>query len=145
MVKRYNAVISIVKRRVRKILRRAKLTVGISGKNGANSAGASSRHAGIGRQKSKAARLGRLLKEQLSPEGLLLSLRRRWSRRTRPGSFGSLRLGRFLLLGGGKNGMQNGAFHARHELHNAGFANVLNQPVDDGVAQLAVSHLAAAE
>ena len=41
--------------------------------------------------------------------------------------------------------MQNRAFHARHELDNTGFANILNQPVDDGVAQIAVSHLTAAE
>ena len=41
--------------------------------------------------------------------------------------------------------MQDGAFHARHELHNAVVANILDQPVDDRVAQLAVSHLAATE
>ncbi len=41
--------------------------------------------------------------------------------------------------------MQDGAFHARHELDDACFANILNEPVDDGVAELAVGHLAAAE
>ncbi len=41
--------------------------------------------------------------------------------------------------------MQNGAFHAGHELDHSGFADVLNEPVDDVVAQLAVCHLAAAE
>ena len=41
--------------------------------------------------------------------------------------------------------MQNGAFHARHELDDAGVADVLDEPVDDVVAQIAVGHLAAAE
>jgi len=41
--------------------------------------------------------------------------------------------------------VQDGAFHARHELHDAGFANVLDEPVDDGVTKFAVGHLAAAE
>jgi len=41
--------------------------------------------------------------------------------------------------------MQCGTFHARHELHRARIANILDQPVDDGVAQLAVCHLASLE
>ena len=41
--------------------------------------------------------------------------------------------------------MQDGAFHARHELDRAGVANVLDEAVDDGVAELAMRHLAAAE
>jgi hypothetical protein len=35
------------------------------------------------------------------------------------------------------------AFHARHEFHHAVIADVADQAVDDGVAQLAVGHLAA--
>ncbi len=45
---------------------------------------------------------------------------------------------RRFLLARSQNGMQNRAFHARHELHHAGIANILNEPVDDVVAQLAV-------
>jgi len=41
--------------------------------------------------------------------------------------------------------VQDGAFHAGHKLHDAGFTDVQNEAVDDLVAQLAVSHLAAAE
>jgi hypothetical protein len=41
--------------------------------------------------------------------------------------------------------MKNGAFHAWHELDNTCIADVLDQPVDDRVAQLAVGHLTAAE
>ena len=41
--------------------------------------------------------------------------------------------------------MENGAFHARHEFDDTVVANVLDEPVDDGVAELAVGHLAAAE
>ena len=41
--------------------------------------------------------------------------------------------------------MQNRAFHTGHEFDDAGLANVLNQTVDDGVAQLAVRHLATTE
>src|ERR1700728_3534937 len=48
----------------------------------------------------KAAWMRRLLRERLRQERLLLSLRCRRGGRTRPGGFGSLRLGRFLLLRG---------------------------------------------
>ena len=41
--------------------------------------------------------------------------------------------------------MQDGAFHAGHELDHPGLADVLDEAVDDVVAQLAVGHLAAAE
>ncbi len=41
--------------------------------------------------------------------------------------------------------MEDGAFHAGHELDQAGVADVLNEAVDDVVAELAVGHLAAAE
>lgn len=41
--------------------------------------------------------------------------------------------------------MQNGAFHAGHELDNAGIAYVLYQPIDNVVTKLAMGHLAAAE
>ena len=59
-------------------------------------------------------------------------------------SFG---LWRFLLLlfARRQNGVQGSSFHAGHELNNAGLADILNQPVDDSVAQLAVRHLAATE
>ena len=41
--------------------------------------------------------------------------------------------------------VQNGAFHARHELDNASVAYVLNKAVDDVVSEIAMGHLAAAE
>ena len=41
--------------------------------------------------------------------------------------------------------MQCGAFHAWHELDNPRVAHVLNEPVDDGIAELAVRHLAPLE
>ncbi len=41
--------------------------------------------------------------------------------------------------------MEDGAFHAGHEFDDAGVADVLNQAVDDGVAQFAMGHLASAE
>jgi hypothetical protein len=40
-----------------------------------------------------------------------------------------------------ENRVQRVAFHARHELHHAILADVLNQPVDDRVTQLPVRHL----
>jgi hypothetical protein len=63
--------------------------------------------------------------------------------RVRPGCFGLLR--RLHLFAGGKNGVQGGAFHARMKLHNATFADILNQAIDDLISQLAVGHLPAAE
>src|SRR5580698_7223358 len=56
-----------------------------------------------------------------------------------------LRFGCVLLLARRQNRVQNRPFHARHELDHAGVANILNQPIDDLVAQFAVRHLAAAE
>ena len=41
--------------------------------------------------------------------------------------------------------MEGVAFHARHEFDHAVFADVLNEAVDDSVAELAMSHLAALE
>jgi hypothetical protein len=41
--------------------------------------------------------------------------------------------------------MQRGAFHARHELHNPCVTHILNEPVDDGITEFAVRHLAAFE
>ncbi len=41
--------------------------------------------------------------------------------------------------------MQNCAFHARHKFDGSGIADVLDEPVDDLVAEFAVRHLAAAE
>ncbi len=41
--------------------------------------------------------------------------------------------------------MQDGAFHARHELNDGYLADVLNELVDDVVAEVAVGHLAATE
>lgn len=55
------------------------------------------------------------------------------------------RLGRLSLLAGGDDGVQRRAFHARHELDDPGIAYILNEAIDDGVAQLAVSHLTALE
>ena len=52
---------------------------------------------------------------------------------------------RFRLLVGRDDGVQDGAFHARHELDDAGVADVLDEAVDDVVAEVAMGHLAAAE
>ena len=41
--------------------------------------------------------------------------------------------------------MQNGAFHAWHEFDNPSLADVLDEPVDDCVAQFSMGHLATAE
>ena len=41
--------------------------------------------------------------------------------------------------------MQNRSFHARHKLNHTRFTNVLDEPVDDRVAQFAMCHLTAAE
>jgi hypothetical protein len=41
--------------------------------------------------------------------------------------------------------MQRGAFHARHELDNPCITHILNEPIDDGITQLAMRHLAAFE
>jgi len=64
-----------------------------------------------------------------------------WSRRFGRGWL----LGWFGFLAWSQDGVQRGAFHARHELDDAGIAHVLNEAVDDGVAQLAVGHLTALE
>ena len=57
---------------------------------------------------------------------------------------GGLGPGRILFCGG-EDGVEDGAFHAGHELDHAGVADVLNEAVDDVVAELAVGHLPAAE
>jgi hypothetical protein len=41
--------------------------------------------------------------------------------------------------------MQRGAFHAGHELHQAGIADIQNEAVNDLVAEVAMGHLAALE
>lgn len=41
--------------------------------------------------------------------------------------------------------MQGRAFHARHKFNESGIAHILNEPVDDVVAEFAMRHLAAAE
>ena len=41
--------------------------------------------------------------------------------------------------------MQNRSFHARHELHHACIAHILDEPVNDVVSQLTMRHLAATE
>jgi len=41
--------------------------------------------------------------------------------------------------------VQDGAFHAGHELDHAGSTDVLDQPINDVVAEVAVSHLAPTE
>jgi hypothetical protein len=56
-----------------------------------------------------------------------------------------LGLGRILLPRWCENGVQNGAFHARHEFHNASVTDVLNEPVDDVVAEITMGHLTATE
>ena len=58
---------------------------------------------------------------------------------------GRLGLRCILLLRWGKNGVQDRAFHARHELDDSRITDVLNKAVDDVVTELAVGHLAAAE
>ena len=58
---------------------------------------------------------------------------------------GRLGLGRFLLLVGRDDGVENGAFHAGHELDDACVSDVLDELVDDVVAEIAVSHLATTE
>ena len=56
---------------------------------------------------------------------------------------GRLGLGRILLLRRPDDGVENGAFHTRHELDHSGIADVLDQLVDDRIAQLAMGHLPA--
>ena len=41
--------------------------------------------------------------------------------------------------------MQRGSFHTRHKFNNADIAHVLNQPVDDVIAKVAMCHLPALE
>ena len=60
------------------------------------------------------------------------------------GRGGGLGLGR-VLFRGGEDGVEDGAFHAGHELDHAGVADVLDEAIDDVVAKLAVGHLATAE
>src|ERR1700685_4024844 len=54
-------------------------------------------------------------------------------------------LGWFGLLARSKDGVQRGAFHARHEFDNARVTHILNEPVDDRIPQLAMGHLPALE
>jgi hypothetical protein len=51
----------------------------------------------------------------------------------------------FILFAGREDGVKNGAFHARHELDYGDVADVLDEAIDDVVAEVAVSHLASAE
>ena len=51
----------------------------------------------------------------------------------------------FGLLGGRDDGVERSAFHAGHELDDAGFADVHDEAVDDFVAEVAVGHLTALE
>ena len=51
----------------------------------------------------------------------------------------------FGLFAGRKNCVKDGAFHARHEFDYTDVANVLNQAIDDVVAEVAMRHLATAE
>ena len=41
--------------------------------------------------------------------------------------------------------MQRGAFHARHELYGAGFADIHDEAIDDLVAEITMRHLATLE
>jgi hypothetical protein len=94
---------------------------------------------GSGQQKIKAAWIRRLL-QWLS--GFLLS---DWGGSDWLRWHSGLRLGSLGLLAWRDDGVQNGAFHARHELNYARFTDVLNEAVDDVVAEVAMSHLAATE
>ncbi len=49
------------------------------------------------------------------------------------------------LLCGREDGVQCGAFHARHEFDDAVVADVEDQAIDDLIAEVAVRHLAALE
>src|SRR4051812_45191668 len=84
-------------------------------------------------------------KEAAFDLNLLLRGRRR---RARSLLWGSGRL-RFLLafsfLAGRQDRMQDRAFHAGHELDNRNLADVLDESVDDVVAEVAMSHLTSAE
>jgi hypothetical protein len=51
----------------------------------------------------------------------------------------------FSFFAGREDGVQDGAFHARHELDNGNLADVLDEAVDDVVAEVTVGHLASAE
>jgi hypothetical protein len=55
-----------------------------------------------------------------------------------------LGLGHFFAPGG-QDGVEDSAFHARHEFDDSSAANVQDQAVNDFVAKLAVGHLAAAK
>jgi len=62
------------------------------------------------------------------------------------GRRGGIRLGPgHFFAAGGQDGVEDGAFHARHEFDNASAADVQDQAVNDLVAKLAVGHLAATE
>jgi len=58
---------------------------------------------------------------------------------------GRLRLLAFRTLAGRDDRMQDCAFHARHEFHYTHLADITDKAVDDVIAEIAVSHLAAAE
>src|SRR6185312_3165065 len=51
----------------------------------------------------------------------------------------------FGFFAGRQNRVQDGTFHARHELDNRDVADVLDEAVDDVVAEVAMGHLASAE
>ena len=51
----------------------------------------------------------------------------------------------FVLFAGGEDRVENRAFHARHELDHGDLADVLDEAIDDVVAEVAVGHLASAE
>src|SRR5580692_9102458 len=63
----------------------------------------------------------------------------------RLGSRFRLGRGRLSLLGRSQDGVERGAFHAGHELNDAGFTDVRDEAVDDLVAKVAMRHLAAFE
>jgi len=51
----------------------------------------------------------------------------------------------FGLFAGRKDGVEDGSFHARHELDDCDVTDVLDEPVDDLVSEIAVGHLTSAE
>src|SRR5690242_6805251 len=64
---------------------------------------------------------------------------RRWRRH------GGRLFGRFGLLRRGEDGVQRSAFHARHEFDLASVADIDDEPVDDLISKVTVSHLAPLE
>jgi len=65
--------------------------------------------------------------------------------RARGGRRGSFLWCGLGLLGWSQNGVQGGSFHAWHELHQAGVADIQNEAINNLIAQIAMRHLTAFE